>query len=198
MSEDLDLRIFDKITDRRVIPIIGEITPKLCEAVTLRLTECQIESTEPVTLLISSGGGKVFSALGVCDFMEHVLTMPIHGVVFGTCNSAASYILLHCQKRSATPYTQFLLHSPSMTPNILFGDDVHEKILQIEREGLAMQQQVVEMYQKRLNLTADEVKKLLKRGDREFDEYLEANEALKIGLITEIVSGKVGIFPNIS
>ncbi len=85
-----------------------------------------------------------------------------------------------------------------MTPNILFGDDVHEKILQIEREGLAMQQQVVEMYQKRLNLTADEVKKLLKRGDREFDEYLEANEALKIGLITEIVSGKVGIFPNIS
>ncbi|MFT7644664.1 MAG: ATP-dependent protease ClpP protease subunit [Candidatus Paceibacteria bacterium] len=74
----------------------------------------QCDSEEPINLVIDSGGGNTFAALKLCDLIEHFITAPVYAFVIGECPSAATFILLHCDKRSCTQHSTFLVHSSTM------------------------------------------------------------------------------------
>lgn len=186
--------IFEKKA-KRTIPIMGDITTELSEQVIPRLLQLQSESDELITLFIASKGGRVHRALAICDLIMHVLTVPVNGVAFGMCNSAASYILLHCNKRIATPHTEFLIHSTSINNcSISFDGTEEQHVRGLLDDGRKTQIAVEHMYQERLGMSAEKVKALMHRGDRDFDSCLSAQDALAIGLITEIAQGKIDIF----
>jgi ATP-dependent Clp protease protease subunit len=187
------------IANGRIVKIIGDITEKLAQKVTEELFECQSEPKIPISLLISSDGGSLHAARKLCDLIAYVLVTPVHGIAFGKCNSAASLILAHCDKRIATPNAHFIIHSFSfLDETIKFKADVQKHVERMMKEGHANQQQMIRMYHDRLDLTKGEVKKLMARGDQHFDDYLGAEKAKKIGLVTKITRKPLNIFPEVS
>ncbi|MEZ4200750.1 MAG: hypothetical protein R3B69_04210 [Candidatus Paceibacterota bacterium] len=40
------------------------------------------------------------------------------------------------------------------------------------------------------------VQKLIDRGDQPFDDWMSAEEAIEVGLVTEIINGKLDIFKD--
>lgn len=187
------------VKDHRTVSLIGRITPDSCHQLIEQLLECQLaSSTDSVKLIIESGGGDTGPALTVCDIITNVLTIPIEAIAIGRCSSAATFILLHCPVRRATPHTQFIIHSGRIgniefTMNQMTEKNLNDLLCETKTFVAA----ITELYAGKLGLSATEVQRLIDRGDQDFNNALTAEEALKIGLITEIVTGKVGIFPEI-
>ena len=189
--------LYDVLMERRTVVLSGSTTRDALSEIGVRLMKLQIESADPINLLIDSGGGDTFAALRLCDFMTYVITAPIHGVAIGTCSSSATFILLHCAKRAATPYARFLIHSATVGGVEIKANE--SRLVDIERlraEIATTDETVTRLYMQKLNKTEKEVKELIARGDNRFNDYLSATEALEIGLIEKILDGPLDIFPQ--
>ena len=68
---------------------------------------------DPITVIIDSFGGDVYSTLGIIDFMEN-LEVPVNTMARGRCMSAAA-IILACGTgdRMASKRTSLMLHNSS-------------------------------------------------------------------------------------
>jgi len=200
--------ILEGLMERRTILLTGEIDEKEVNDTRRRLLVLQTRSNEPITLLIDSAGGCTMSALHLCDFMTTLMTAPIRGIALGNCKSAATFIMLHCNPRLGTRHSRFLIHSGSRKLSISINHTTTEQVEQILRDSRTTEKAILRLYMERLtprewedtHPTEDErrefVEHMIKRGDQRFDYTLTAEEALKIGLIQEIVPGKLDIFPN--
>lgn len=190
---------FHRLVDQhRTISLMGRIDSDSCEQLVEQLLTCQkVSHTEPIKLIIGSPGGSSDAALMVCDVMAHLITAPIEALVIGQCSSAATFILLQCHVRRATPHARFVIHSSTISGLRFTMDQMTDKklsdLLQETRTHSAL---VANLYGKKLGLEQDKVTELIARGDQAFNNALSAEEALAIGLITEIVQGKAGIFPE--
>lgn len=194
---------------RRTVVLNGRINGDSVDEVIRRLLELQMRSTDRINLLIDSGGGSVPAALQLCDMIETALTAPVHGIAIGDCASAATFIMLSCKRRLSTPHSRFLIHSGRMNEitlpiNQTSSEHVEQLLNDVKRtEGI-----VTRFYMKHLTPKAWEVGKpsedgqrqfvqgLIHRGDQHFDSWFTADEALEIGLIQEIKSDKLEIFPE--
>lgn len=80
----------------------------ILDRVTRIITETK--STDPVTLVISSGGGDVYGLLGVIDVMNEV-PVVINTHIIGTAMSAAAFIAMATTgKRTMGQYSYIMLH----------------------------------------------------------------------------------------
>ncbi len=197
----------DKLMTKRTVVLSGDITRKNVEHVGQRIIELQTRSNDRINLIIDSGGGSIDAAFDICDPMSVVITAPIRGIALGLCGSAATYIMLHCTERIGAPNSRFIVHSGSVHPSKIGIDEHLEKNLeQLAKSARATEERVLQMYTKRLtpkiwgekNLDDAErrsfVKKLIERGDQQFDYQLQAPEAIDVGLIQKIATEKIDIF----
>ncbi len=188
--------IRNALQNHRVVVLDVYIDEKSYGDVRLRLLQLQIEGAGPVRLLIDCNGGERFYAEKLYGLINGILTMPVHALVVGKCASAATRILLACKVRRSMPYGQFLIHSGSMENISLKQDGMTEKnVDRLLREIRKDTEKLITFYQRHLKKSRRIIKKLIEGGDEKFDNYLSAQEALEIGLITEIVSGNAEIFP---
>jgi ATP-dependent protease ClpP protease subunit len=192
---------------RRTVVLSGEMNNESMGEVGSRLITLQMRSSDPITLLIDSGGGSIDAALRLCDIITRVMTAPVKGVALGMCGSAATFVMLHCNERLSTPYSRFLIHSGTRSKiSIPINQTTSENLEQLLKDVKTTEEMVIQLYMERLTpswvipLTEDEkrqrVLRLIARGDQRFDEWMSAEEAVEIGLVTGIVSGKLGIFPE--
>jgi ATP-dependent protease ClpP protease subunit len=190
--------IHDQLMSNRTVILEGKITRQQCNTVLNRLLALQFDSpTEAVKLVINSGGGDSDAALDLCDFIDHVLTVPIHAIVIGECSSSATLILLSCTTKSATRHSRFVIHSGTLGGVEFTTDNMtNKKLADLTREATNYVQMVKEYYARKLGVGDNIVEKLLARGDQTFDNALSAEEALQVGLITDIIEGKLDIFPK--
>lgn len=198
MSEGTDQEFHDKLMEYRTVVFAGKIKREMCGRTLDRLTLLQFRSaSEPIKLLINSGGGDIDAAIDLCDFMDHVLTVPIHGVVIGECSSAATFVLLSCSVRKATQHSRFVIHSGT-TGGVEFKMDkmTPKNLTDLTEEATNTAKMVVGFYAQKLGKSTSEVEKLIERGDQRFNSALTAQEAMEVGLITQIVEGKLDIFPS--
>ncbi len=194
-SERQERAILDALQKHRAV-ILGDIDEKSVGEVSRRLIQLQLESPKPVKLLINSLGGGRLPAMALHDLIRHGLTMPVHALVMGKCYSAATFILLACKIRRSMPHGRFIIHSGSMN-NITLRQDgmTEENVARLSAEIRKDTEELITLYQKGLKKPRGVIKKLIAQGDKAHDNQLSAEEALGIGLITEIVSGDAGIFP---
>lgn len=194
MPEASDSSIEDILMRRRAVSL-GDITHEGVTEVVERILRLQEQSQERITLLIESSGGDSFAAFRLCELITHFLTVPVRGVVVHGCASAATFVLMHCDERICTPFAQFLIHSGTTSGiEIPVGRRTPEVLKDLLAESQAVEERVTQLYMRRLDLKRKQVKKLMARGDQEFDRYFSAEEALEIGLVQEIVKGKLDIF----
>jgi ATP-dependent Clp protease protease subunit len=187
----------DALMRRRTVILQGAIRSQNTKEIAERLMALQVQSNRPITLMINSGGGSVYAALDLCDLITHVLVAPVHAVAVGNCHSAATFIMLHCEKRMCTPHSRFIIHSGTMNGVSLRMDETTEKNLSdLLRDSQSATEMIVRMYMRKLKMGKKQVQALINRGDQDFNNALSAQEAMKIGLIQHIETGKLDIFPK--
>lgn len=180
---------------RRTIGIGDSFDRESIADVTRRMLQLESESNERMTLLINSNGGKMYTALELCDLMTHLFTAPVRGITVGQCYSAATLILLHCTERLSMPNTLFLIHSGSFNDISFSADKATEQNAQdLLKESKFVADMLTKLYMKRLGKDKKFVESLISRGDQRFNETMSAEEALEVGLVERIITEKLDIF----
>jgi ATP-dependent protease ClpP protease subunit len=190
----------------RTVLLNGQITSDSVGPITKHLLSLQKVSNDRINLLIDSKGGQVDAALELCDLINFVLVAPIRGIALGRCHSAATFIMLHCNERLSTPHSSFLIHSGfyngSIPMHMGSADDFEPLIKQVKETA----KKIKKIYLDKLTPMAWEnaqpktaekvklVKKLIARGDQEFNNHLSAEEAVEFGIVDRIVEEKLDIF----
>lgn len=204
-EHSLSNQIVEGLMRRRTVVLSGEINPESARLLGQQMLALQIESSEPIKLLIDSCGGSIFQALQICDAMTTLIKAPVTGVAFGSCGSAATLIMLHCKERQSSRNSRFLIHSGNISQvSFTVNHTTQENLEQLMREAKAVDNKMMSVYEKYLtptNWTSDKtqeekrdfVRALIKRGDQKFDDWMSAEEAIECGLITTIIE-KLDIF----
>lgn len=187
--------LLDGLMKRRTVVLEGKINNESVSDLWQRMLSLQLESSAPITLLIDSGGGRIFDALCLCDLMSTLLHAPVHGLVVGICGSAATFILLHCDKREGTIHSRYVIHSGTKSEiSIPINGSSVKHLEQLLLETKQVQEMVISMYIRKLGKTREEVEKLIARGDQNFDSVMSTEEAIEVGLIEGIFTGKLDTF----
>ena len=175
---------FDNIAyQNRVIIANGDVNEELEKHVITAIMDYNrkdenIEVREPITFMINSSGGLVSSAISICNTIFKSKT-PVMTVNTGLSASAATLILVSGQKRFAYEHSFVMLHSMEAGS---WGvvDNITSRAEYLKR----LEDELTDIYRKRTKLPKQIYKDIM---ERHLEVYLSAKEALKYGLIDEII-----------
>lgn len=133
---------------------------------------------KPIQIYIDSYGGYVYQCFGLLSIMEGSKT-PIHTIVTGCAMSCGFMILICGHRRFAYPLATPMYHQ--------VGSGFHGKVKDMEEdymEAKRLQTKIEEITLKKTKITP---KKLEKIYTRKIDWHMTPDEALKLGVIDEIL-----------
>lgn len=172
------------LKDRRIM-VIGEISEESTNLVTRDLVSLGLESDNPIRLLMDSEGGDLTAAFKLSDTIR-LIKAPVTCVVLGLCASAATIILLACERRMCTKHSRFLVHQARRSARLTLDDNFEGKLVEIAQDGKRMRSWIEDWYVERAKVNKETAKKLMHEGDV-YDRYLSAQEAIELGFIHEIM-----------
>lgn len=168
------------IEQRKVI-ISESIDQKVAERVikTLFLLD-GIDNQKPITVIINSPGGEVFSGFAIYDVMQ-IIKSPVITLVTGFAASMGSIVMLGSKKgkRYATANSKILIHQP------LIGGFFEARATEIEIQAKEIQEtkeRIINIYEEETKQPRDKIAK-----DIELDYWMTAEEAVNYGLIDKII-----------
>ena len=132
----------------------------------------------PIKIYIDSYGGQVYQCFGLLGVMEKSET-PIHTIVTGAAMSCGFMILISGHKRFGYSLSTPLYHQVSTG---FYGklQDMEESLKETKR----LQKKIEEITLDRTRITEKELRKILRK---KIDWYMSAEEAVKLGVIDEII-----------
>ena len=137
------------------------------------------EERKPINIIIHSPGGSILAAYTLIDKMKTSLT-PINTIVIGEAASAACFIAISGTKRFANKHGSFLIHQGQASISNEAGKLV---------DWLKYYDDTILKQMKEHILEDTKISKADYDNKVREDWYLTANEALKYGLIDEIIGG---------
>lgn len=137
------------------------------------------EERKPINIIIHSPGGSILAAYTLIDKMKTSLT-PINTIVIGEAASAACLIAISGTKRFANKHGSFLIHQGQASISNEAGKLV---------DWLKYYDDTILKQMKEHILEDTKISKADYDNKVREDWYLTANEALKYGLIDEIIGG---------
>lgn len=169
----------------RKVYLFGEINNERAEKFVAQLHDLFEQSSEPVTVYVNSCGGSVTDALAIYDVLR-AAPCAIHIVGLGKVHSSAITILLAAdrERRASYPNTEFMSHDISWKsdgPRAFLKDRVD----QLERTV----NQLLRIYTRDTRLTAEQARQMFFTDMA--DHYFNADEALELGFVSEIIAGDV-------
>ena len=169
----------DMLLENRIVFLIGEINYARATEVIMKILylDNQKRNTE-ISLYVNSPGGSVDDTMAIYDTMKFV-SSPISTYCIGRAQSGGAIVLAAGTKgkRFALPHSKIMLHQPW---GGVYGQAADIKI-QAE-EILKAKKMLNELLAK---LSGQSVEKISAETER--DRYLTADEALKYGLIDEVL-----------
>lgn len=171
-----------KFIEQRKIIISSSVDQKLAERVikTLFLLDA-IDQEKPITVIINSPGGEVFSGFAIYDIMK-AIKAPVITLVAGFAASMGSIIMLGSNKgqRYATKNSKILIHQP------LISGMFQGRATEIEIQAKEIQQtkeKIINLYVEETGQPREKIAK-----DVELDFWMTAEEALEYKLIDKIIT----------
>lgn len=179
---DPDLRDFYQYEQDRVFWVDSEINENLLSLVKL-IVKCNredrgkpIEERTPIKVFIDSPGGDVCALWTTIKAIE-ISKTPVHTINYCTAYSAAADLLASGHKRYALPGTSVMVHSGSC----MFGGTM-EQAENMKKHFDKLGKKVTDYF---LAHTKVDPKTFKKKAPG--DWYMDEDEALKNGLIDEII-----------
>ena len=173
LKENIDL-------DQRVIHLNTGIGLKSLDKLTRSLSFLESIGSEPITIVINSPGGSIYDAFAIIDRIQNSSCVIIT-VGTGLVASAAIPILASGNIRKATKHCSLMYHEPSFN-------------MPLERLAAAdSETKHVKYLSQRLNkfmaASTDESYSYWVKAGKYVDFYFDADKALELGIIDEIVQG---------
>jgi len=170
-----EMTLGDLLLENRIVFMVGEINYPMATEVIMKLLH--LDNNKPgreISLYINSPGGSVDDTMAIYDTMRFVGS-PVATFCIGRAQSGAAVILAAGTKgkRHALPHAKVMLHQPW---GGITGQAADIKI-QAEEIGKA-KKMINEILAKHTGMRAEETER---------DKYMTAAEALKYGLIDEVL-----------
>lgn len=174
--------IFSRLQDERVIMISGGISDSTSSVICAQLLFLESENPErPIQLYINSPGGSVTAGLAIYDTMRYIKP-DIHTLVLGQACSMGALLLCGGDKRIALPHARIMVHQPSGG----FEGTAADMHLQT-KEILRLRDRINKIFAFHTKQPLSEIEKSMER-----DNWMDAEEGLKYGIIDEIVEKREG------
>ena len=173
--------IFSRLLKDRIIFLsedVNHVTASLVIAQMLFL-----ESEDPdkeISFYITSPGGSITDGMAIVDTMNYI-KCPVSTICIGLAASMGSVLLASGEKgrRFATPNSEILIHQPLISGG-LSGQTTEIKIH--ADHMVKTREKLNKLLSERTGQSLEQIEK-----DTERDHYMTAEEALKYGLIDEII-----------
>ena len=184
IGEGVMIDIFSKLLDSRIIFLSTEMDSDICNIIKAQLLYLeQLDNKKDIKIYIDSPGGSVYSGLGLLDTMEYIKP-DIMTVNTGLAASMAA-VLLCCGtegKRKSLKRSRTMIHQPLAG----FGGYLQASDLEIDAKEInSLKKELHTIISDRTGKSYDKVEK-----DSDRDYWMTAEEALKYGMIDEIISKK--------
>ena len=172
--------IFSRLLKDRIIFIVGGIDDYVANLIVAQLLF--LESEDPkkdIFMYINSPGGVITSGLSILDTMNY-LKCDVSTVCFGQAASMGA-VLLSCGakgKRFALPNSRVMIHQP------LGGARGQATDIEIQAK------EILTLKEKLNKILAEKTNQSLKKiaSDTERDYFMNAEEAVKYGLVDEVLT----------
>lgn len=182
-SNGMQVDVFSKLLDDRIIFLTTEIDDYTCNLIKAQLLFLETESDEDIKIYIDSGGGSVYSGLGLLDVMDFVKP-DIVTVNTGLAASMAAVILCSGTKgkRKALKRSRTMIHQP-----LTYGGFM-QQASDVEIEAKEMNSLKKELYDIISEKSGQTYDRVHKDGDRDY--WMTAEDARKYGMIDEIIKNR--------
>ncbi|MEO1049594.1 MAG: ATP-dependent Clp protease proteolytic subunit [Bacteroidota bacterium] len=177
-----EIDVFSRLIMDRIIFLGLPVDDQIANIITAQLLF--LESTDPkkdVLLYINSPGGSVYAGLGIYDTMN-LVKPDVATICTGLAASMAAVLLAGgaAKKRSALPHSRIMIHQP------MSGMQGQASDMEISlKQTLEVKKDLYTILSKHSGKTEEEIEK---DADRDF--WMRAPEAVKYGLIDEVLESK--------
>ena len=172
--------IYSRLLTERIIFLGEDVNEHTANIVVAQLLHLAYEdSKKDIKLYINSPGGSVYDGLAIYDTIQYI-SPDVQTIGIGLQASMGAFLLSSGTKgkRSALPSSRIMIHQPSSGTQ---GKITDQEITL--REGIFLKQQINKILAKN---TGQKLAKIEKDADRDF--WMSAEEAVKYGLIDEMIT----------
>ncbi|MBE5803381.1 MAG: ATP-dependent Clp endopeptidase proteolytic subunit ClpP [Clostridiales bacterium] len=170
--------IYSRLLKDRIVFLSGEIEDHMANLVVAQLLFLEMEDPDAdISLYINSPGGSVTAGMAIYDTMQYIKPQ-VRTVCVGMAASMGAFLLMAGEKgkRLALPNAEVMIHQP------LGGAQGQATDVAIRAEWLLKTK--TKMTKMMAEMTGQNIEKV--KADVERDYFMDAEEALKYGIIDEI------------
>ena len=172
--------IYSRLLKERVIFLTGQVEDHMANLIVAQLLFLEAENPEAdINLYVNSPGGVVTAGMAIYDTMQYI-RCDVNTICIGQAASMGAVILAAGapKKRFALPNARVMIHQP------LGGAQGQASDIDIQaREILTLREKLNKIL---AGHTGQKVATIAKDTDR--DNFLNAEEAKKYGLVDEVIS----------
>lgn len=170
--------LYSRLLNDRIVFINGEINDSVSSIVVSELLYLDSLSHEDIYLYINSPGGSITSGMAIYDTMNYIKS-DVKTICVGLAASMGAFLLANgtIGKRCSLPNSEIMIHQP------LGGTQGQATDIKIAAE------RIIKIKDKLNTILARVTKKdksIIER-DTERDNFMDPEDALKYGLIDEII-----------
>lgn len=177
--------IFSRLLKERIIFLTGEVNDEVASLVCAQLLFLESENPKKdIFMYINSPGGSVTSGMAMYDTMQYI-TCDVNTVCIGQACSMGSFLLAAGTKgkRFSLPNSMIMIHQPSSGFKGQVTDiEIHARNL------VELKKRMNKLYSHHTGQKLSVVEKAMER-----DNFMTPEEALKFGLIDQIVANRTEI-----
>ena len=173
--------IFSRLLKDRIIFLSEDVNHVTASLVIVQMLFLESEDPDKeISFYINSPGGSITDGMAIVDTMNYI-KCPVSTICIGLAASMGSVLLASGEKgkRFATPNSEILIHQPLISGG-LSGQTTEIKIH--ADHMVKTREKLNKLLSERTGQSLEQIEK-----DTERDHYMTAEEALKYGLIDEII-----------
>ena len=171
--------IYSRLLNDRIVFLGEQVDAHTANLIVAQLLYLANEDPKrDIKLYINSPGGSVYDGLAIIDTMNYIAP-DVQTIGIGLQASMGA-MLLACGakgKRFVLPNARIMIHQPSSgTVGKITDQEIALK------EGIYLKKRLVEIFARQTGKSAEQVEK-----DMDRDNWMSAEEALKYGIVDEII-----------
>ena len=169
--------IFSRLLRERIVFMTGEVEDTMASLIVAQLLFLESENSQDISMYINSPGGVITAGMAIHDTMQYIKP-KVRTVCVGQAASMGSFLLAAGEPgmRVALPNARIMVHQPSGGARGMASD------IEIQaREILRIRKRMNDLYAQYTGQTLTDIEKAMDR-----DTFLEAEEALKFGIVDKV------------
>ncbi|QZH73829.1 MAG: ATP-dependent Clp protease proteolytic subunit [Erythrobacter sp.] len=169
--------IFSRLLRERIVFVTGQVEDNMASVIVAQLLFLESENSNDISMYINSPGGVVTAGMAIHDTMQYIKP-KVRTVCIGQAASMGSFLLAAGEPgmRVALPNARIMVHQPSGGARGMASD------IEIQaKEILRIRARMNDLYVQYTGRSLTEIERALDR-----DTFLEADEALKFGIVDAV------------